>query len=117
MQQNRCQCGYNNMNVQPVSDMKMKQSVNYQCAYKEMPQSRSTDGCQCALKEYNSDIKDGIDWGGYPIAMAYVPWQKWKCVYDAEEGINSGTIFPELELPFYGESYACKMGGMKHECK
>lgn len=35
-----------------------------------------------------------------PIAMAYVPWQKWKQTYSLEQGLNRGTIFPELDLPF-----------------
>ena len=37
---------------------------------------------------------------GMPIAMAYVPWQKWKQTYSLEQGISRGTIFPELDLPF-----------------
>ncbi len=37
-----------------------------------------------------------------PLAMAYVPWQKWKNLYEAEKGFCSGTIFQELNLPFYG---------------
>lgn len=37
---------------------------------------------------------------GMPIAMAYVPWQRWKQTYSLEQGLNRGTIFPELDLPF-----------------
>lgn len=37
-----------------------------------------------------------------PLAMAYVPWQKWQKLYDAEKGFCSGTIFQELYLPFCG---------------
>ncbi len=37
-----------------------------------------------------------------PIAMAYVPWQKWQNIYDAEKGFYNGTIFQDLNLPFYG---------------
>lgn len=36
------------------------------------------------------------------LAMAYVPWQKWQNIYDAEKGFCNGTIFQELNLPFYG---------------
>lgn len=39
------------------------------------------------------------------LAMAYVPWQKWQMIYDAEKGLHRGTIFQELDLPF------CGMGG------
>lgn len=37
-----------------------------------------------------------------PLAMAYVPWQKWQNLYDAEKGFCNGTIFQELNLPFQG---------------
>jgi len=37
-----------------------------------------------------------------PLAMAYVPPQKWTIVYDNEEGLTAGTIFPALHLPFKG---------------
>lgn len=37
-----------------------------------------------------------------PLAMAYVPPQKWTIVYDNEEGLAAGTIFPALDLPFKG---------------
>lgn len=36
------------------------------------------------------------------LAMAYVPWQKWQKIYDAEKGFCRGTIFEELDLPFRG---------------
>lgn len=43
----------------------------------------------------------------YPIAMAYVPWQKFDKIYDnLEEAYRYGTIFPELNKPFTG-SRAC----------
>lgn len=37
-----------------------------------------------------------------PLAMAYVPWQRWQNIYDAEKGFCNGTIFQDLNLPFYG---------------
>lgn len=37
-----------------------------------------------------------------PLAMAYVPWQTWQNIYDAEKGFCNGTIFQELNLPFEG---------------
>ncbi len=37
-----------------------------------------------------------------PLAMAYVPWQLWNKTFDMEEGLNNGTIFPELYKPFLG---------------
>lgn len=37
------------------------------------------------------------------LAMAYVPWQNWRDVYDAEKGFHHGTIFQELNKPFLGK--------------
>jgi len=37
-----------------------------------------------------------------PLAMAYVPWQCWKCLYEPKEGLCRGTIFKELDMPFLG---------------
>ena len=42
----------------------------------------------------------------YLLAMAYVPWQEWRNVMCAKEGMCYGTIFKDLVLPFYG----CKKG-------
>lgn len=39
-----------------------------------------------------------------PLAMAYVPWQEWNQVYEPCQALESGTIFPELNLPFLGRS-------------
>lgn len=36
------------------------------------------------------------------LAMAYVKWQTWQQIYDAEKALHHGTIFQELNLPFYG---------------
>lgn len=38
-----------------------------------------------------------------PLAMAYVPFQHWSEVYSEEEALKSGTLFPELNLPFAPE--------------
>ena len=37
---------------------------------------------------------------GLSIAMAYVPWQEWRSLYEVEKGFRCGTIFAELNLPF-----------------
>lgn len=39
---------------------------------------------------------------GMPLAMAYVPWQNWKRIYEIEKGFARGTIFEELDKPFHG---------------
>lgn len=37
------------------------------------------------------------------LAMAYVPWQTWRDIYDTEKGFQCGTIFQELNMPFLGK--------------
>ena len=43
-------------------------------------------------------------WGlhGYPLASVFAPLQEWKNLYDNEIGLDKGTIFEELYLPFLG---------------
>lgn len=45
---------------------------------------------------------DAMPLGDLPLAMAYVPMQRWTDVSDGEMGLRDGTIFKELILPFKG---------------
>lgn len=38
-----------------------------------------------------------------PLAMAYVPMQRWRLLYEENIGLDRGTIFRELDKPFIGE--------------
>lgn len=40
--------------------------------------------------------------GNLPVAMAYVPMQRWNTTYSPQEALTRGTLFPELDLPFLG---------------
>ena len=42
-----------------------------------------------------------------PLAMAYVPMQRYTQVFEPEKGLCVGTIFPELDKPFLGRG-VCK---------
>ena len=42
------------------------------------------------------------------LAMAYVPWQRFGPLYEPDQALQVGTIFPELNKPFTGK------GGMYH---
>lgn len=48
----------------------------------------------------------------FALAMAYVPMQKLKNLYELDEGLQYGTIFPELNKPFMGWK-----GGSPCQCK
>ncbi len=37
-----------------------------------------------------------------PLAMAYVPMQRWEETYEPGEALMNGTVFPSLNLPFLG---------------
>ena len=36
------------------------------------------------------------------LVIAYVKWQSLGSVYEPEQGLMAGTIFPCLDKPFYG---------------
>ena len=42
-----------------------------------------------------------------PLAMTYMPMQTWRQIYEPCDAMKAGTIFAELDLPFYGEGGAC----------
>ena len=66
-----------------------------QCDMRERRDERSgSRSCGCHHKE------DRLQ--GMPLAMAYVPWQKWRSIYDVSKGFHRGTIFEELDKPFLG---------------
>lgn len=45
----------------------------------------------------------------YPsLGMLYPPRQCWRDLYDADVGLERGTIFRELDKPFSGDK--CKTG-------
>lgn len=38
----------------------------------------------------------------WAVGMAYAPWQNMNEVYEPAQALRAGTLFPELEKPFYG---------------
>lgn len=44
----------------------------------------------------------------YPLAMGYIPRQKFNNVYDTCKALSKGTIFPELCKPFCGKGGGCR---------
>ena len=36
------------------------------------------------------------------LAMMYVPFQRFERIYNEEKALSRGTLFEELDLPFYG---------------
>ena len=55
------------------------------------------DACDTCIKMRKDPLSQ------FPLAMAYVPWQSWRHIYEAGKGFHRGTIFEELDLPFKGK--------------
>lgn len=56
-----------------------------------------------AMQRMDASRNCGTNIDKFPIAMAYVPWQKFDKMYDdLEKAYCSGTVFPELNKPFTG---------------
>ena len=76
------------------------------CGCDKKDESHEKD-CGCSIESMYREVKkNGIcceeDMPGKALAMAYVPWQSWKKLYEICEGFSKGTIFKELDLEFYG---------------
>ena len=60
---------------------------------------------KCQRSVYTSPgMRSRDEWSvnNYALAMAYVPMQRFKSVYELDEALQCGTIFPELNKPFMG---------------
>lgn len=60
---------------------------------------------RCGKSSYSTPpMRPRNDWEmeGFPIAMAYVPMQQFKSLFELDEALRCGTIFPELSKPFRG---------------
>lgn len=67
------------------------------------PAAMREDGCCGNVQPVCRDDRAACDdLNGMPIAMAYVPWQEWRALYEAEKALHCGTIFEELNKPFRG---------------
>ena len=53
------------------------------------------------ILENNNDF-DETRLDNLPLAMSYVPFQRWNNTYPLAKALERGTIFPELDLPFKG---------------
>lgn len=80
-------------------------SANRNQAYGSMNYASSRSGQNGGMhyRQNSSDCcqtKDPLC--GFPLAMAYVPWQTWQAIYEPDQALCQGTIFMELDKPFLG---------------
>ena len=71
-----------------------------------------SEGASCQLKKDCDRDHWSCDFSAvdaFPLAMSYVPMQKFKNIYDTEKALCRGTLFEDLDLPFKGE----RGGGLK----
>ena len=61
-------------------------------------------------RDYFSEMlcKNTFSLENMPLAMAYVPWQKWQNIFEADKGFHCGTIFQELHKPFEHAGGGCR---------
>ncbi len=53
---------------------------------------------------------------GVPLAMVYSPHQEWENIYDAEVGLERGTIFKCLDFPFMNAACDCASNVRSQGC-
>lgn len=86
-------CSENSRNMMRQRDMMNQKEMMYQ---RNMRMARNQMSC-------DDDCSRGRDMlYGVPLAMGYVPWQNFECTYEPAQALQAGTIFPELDKPFYG---------------
>ena len=58
------------------------------------------------------DVMPDVEESSFPprvsLAMMYVPYQRFENLYDPEKALEQGTLFAELDLPFYGSKKGAK---------
>ena len=69
------------------------------------PEHHKPEPCECRTPERRPSQPCGCRYDAledFPIAMAYVPRQKWRNLYEPCKGFQRGTIFEDLSKPFHG---------------
>ncbi len=65
------------------------------------------NGCSCGrcgsgTSPRSNQYRPDTGLSGFPLAMVYSPYQQFDNLYEPEEAICKGTLFAELDKPFYG---------------
>ena len=60
-------------------------------------------GCTSGSGSLVREIYRHLEMSGAPLAMGYVPDQRWSETYSLQRGLHVGTLFPELHKPFCGK--------------
>lgn len=71
-------------------------AMNQNCDCARDKCHRKGHGCDADSSMHNDPLC------GMPLGIGYVPWQQWCEIYDICDALKAGTMFPPLNLPFYG---------------
>ena len=71
-----------------------------------LPRSCETKSCPPTMPVANADMDHHAD--QLPLAMAYVPIQRYHSMFEPCKALQMGTVFPELCKPFCGKRGGCK---------
>ncbi len=63
---------------------------------------RNNNCCDNKRKDTHCHHQMNDKMEGFPLAMGYVPWQRWQSIYEPEKAMERYTIFKELDKPFMG---------------
>lgn len=86
-------------NYRQQNFMRARQGMNQGCQpIPAVPYTQPMAEIRPAVKRKN--MYEGVDC--LPLAMAYVPWQKFCDTFELNKALCVGTVFPELEKPFCG---------------
>ncbi len=76
-------------------DSAMLERIMQQTSAVPTMERQETPACPCEPE--NDQVSNGLS-----LAMVYSPEQYWQNLYCEEDGLVRGTIFKELDKPFYG---------------
>ena len=91
------------------SNMRSRMSArNDNCGCADTRDARSGD---CDKDDHHHCEENGIE--GRSLAMVYAPVQCFHELYDMQTGLNRGTVFRELDLPFRGDGISARGGNCR----
>lgn len=86
-------------------NVRMERECGCDCSRSGSGQEREHDSAgmeKKSQKQGSCGCHRDDELAGMALAMAYVPWQSWRKVYDVCKALQIGTIFGELDKPFLG---------------
>ena len=80
----------------------VSRNLNCACQKETVARNLPCNDTPCAI-----GASDDCALSGRSLAMVYSPHQEFQSLYDPREGLCRGTVFCELDKPFYGSGRGC----------